>query len=159
LTQKTNQFNLTTRRYSGQDIERLSATPGWAIYSVRARDRFGDSGIVGVAILHAASGEAEIDTLLLSCRVIGRGIETALLAFLVDECRAGAVRQLQGWFYPTAKNSPAAEFYMKHGFAKAAEKPLGTLWTLAVADARIECPAWIALNAGKEAPLANYAHS
>ena len=81
LTQKTNQFNLTTRRYSEEQLSRMQP-PEWGIFTLAAKDRFGDNGIVGVAILRLEGDVAEIDTLLLSCRVIGRTIETAFLAAL-----------------------------------------------------------------------------
>ncbi|MGH9645194.1 MAG: HAD-IIIC family phosphatase, partial [Bryobacteraceae bacterium] len=77
LTQKTNQFNLTTKRYTEQEIERLAAIPGWFVYSATVRDRFGDNGIVGVLIVSKTGHVLELDTLLLSCRVIGRTVETA----------------------------------------------------------------------------------
>ena len=96
LTQKTNQFNLTTRRYSEQKIAELAASSHWSVYSIRVKDRFGDNGIVGVMITHDAGKVCEIDTFLLSCRVIGRTIETALLSFMVDSARARGMEQLQG---------------------------------------------------------------
>ena len=80
LTQKTNQFNLTTRRYSEQQIMTITTDPAWRVYTIRARDRFGDNGLIGVAITRTQEETCEIDTLLLSCRVIGRTVETALLA-------------------------------------------------------------------------------
>src|ERR1035437_9609104 len=80
LTQKTNQFNLTTRRYTEPQIAEMAKQPEWHIFSIRVRDRFGDHGLVGVAIAHDEGEQCEVDTFLLSCRVIGRTVETALLA-------------------------------------------------------------------------------
>ena len=82
LTNKTNQFNLTTRRYTEQQISQMASSPGWHCFSVRLYDRFGDNGLVGVAITHQQGTTCEIDTLLLSCRVIGRTVESAFLCFL-----------------------------------------------------------------------------
>jgi FkbH-like protein len=158
LTQKTNQFNLTTRRYSEQEIQALAGKPGWTVYAARARDRFGDNGVIGIAILRAEGPTAEIDTFLLSCRVIGRGIETALLAHVVAECRAGGVVYLEGRFRPTAKNAPAAGFYRDHGFQPETTGETGALWRIAVAQANIECPGWIKLKSEKPRTLAQYVH-
>src|SRR6185295_1366406 len=74
LTNKTNQFNLTTRRYSEQQVKDMAADPNYGVYWLRLRDRFGDNGIIGVGISHLRGDAVEIDTFLLSCRVIGRGI-------------------------------------------------------------------------------------
>jgi FkbH-like protein len=145
LTQKTNQFNLTTRRYSEQQLLALAEAPGSSIYGIRAEDRFGDAGIVGLAILKQMDETAEIDTLLLSCRVIGRTIETALLSFLVNEGRAAGARKLQGWFLPTKKNAPAASFYSKHEFTCIEENGSGSLWSLDIECSQVSCPEWISV--------------
>jgi FkbH-like protein len=82
LTQKTNQFNVTTRRSSEADVSRRAADPTWIVTTVGVRDRFGDNGIVGVIMAKQAGDVVDIDTFLLSCRVIGRSVETAMLAHL-----------------------------------------------------------------------------
>src|SRR5579883_170720 len=164
LTQKTNQFNVTTRRYSEQALAAMAETPGWDVYTVRVKDRFGDNGLVGVMITRpwpggadAEAGGCEIDTFLLSCRVISRTVESAMLAFLVEECRARGLAKLSGWFLPTAKNAPAADIYRKHGFEIAGTSGAGTHWTLDLARAAVACPEWIELSvvprAGHGAPL------
>lgn len=146
LTQKTNQFNLTTRRYSEQQIAEMAATPDWSVHSVRVKDQFGDNGIVGVLMTHDTGEVREIDIFLLSCRVIGRTIETALLSFLVESARARDMKQLQGWFLPTKKNAPAREFYPAHNFRCLQEQNEGTFWALDLVDAQIACPEWIRLT-------------
>lgn len=146
LTNKTNQFNLTTRRYTEQQISDLTASPGWECFSLRVRDRFGDNGLVGVAITHLNGDTCEIDTLLLSCRVIGRTIETAFLAFLAERARVQGARVLQGWFLPTKKNAPARDFYWAHGFAAADQNGDGTLWTLDLAANPLPTPEWVRLR-------------
>lgn len=116
LLTKTNQFNLTTRRYSASEIERFASAPSGQAIAVRVRDRFGDSGVVGLALARVEGETCVIDSLLLSCRVIGRGIESALLAQIAaGAIRAGA-RRLIGEFIPTKKNQPCASFYADHGF-------------------------------------------
>jgi FkbH-like protein len=117
LTQKTNQFNVTTRRYTEGDVRRLAETPRTDVFAVRVRDRLGDSGVVGVVIARYEDERAVIDSFLLSCRVIGRGVEGALLAHLGDRARAAGCRVLAGEFIPTSKNAPARDFFSRHGFA------------------------------------------
>ena len=117
LTQKTNQFNLTTRRYSEEDIRALVASRSADVLCLRLRDRLGDSGLVGVAIVRrgaangAASATAEIDTFLLSCRVLGRGVEDALLAAAVAAARRHGPAAIGAAFVPTRKNAQVARFY------------------------------------------------
>ena len=101
LTQKTNQFNLTTRRYTEQEIEAMAASPDWSVWTLKVRDRFADNGLVGVAILRHAGESDQIDTLLMSCRVIGRTVETAFLAHLLRQAEARGAPRLEGWFLPT----------------------------------------------------------
>lgn len=146
LTQKTNQFNLTTRRYSEQQIADMAQRPGWEIYSVRVRDRFGDQGLVGVAITHIEGRSCEIDTFLLSCRVIGRTVETAFLSE-VSRCAAeNGANRLQGWFLPTKKNAPAKNFYPAHGFQMEKETAEGSCWTFDLEGDKIACPDWVTLK-------------
>ena len=127
LTQKTNQFNLTTRRYSEQRLAVLAETAGWQVYTVRVEDRFGDNGLVGVVITQTAGETCEIEAFLLSCRVISRTVETAMLSFVAAESRARGLAGLRGWFLPTAKNAPAAECYRRHGFQLMSETEGGEL--------------------------------
>ncbi len=157
LTQKTNQFNLTTRRYREQQLSELLEIPGWDLYTVRVRDRFGDNGLVGVMLTRTADSACEIDTFLLSCRVISRTVETAMLAFLVEECRMRGVANLEGYFRPTPKNGPAADFYPRHGFECRSTGEEGALWTLDVGRTKIECPAWIRMIRSGRTALREYA--
>ncbi len=118
LTQKTNQFNTTTKRYSEQQIQAMEQN-AHRVYSLRVKDRYADNGLVGVAILAEKGEVCEIDTLLLSCRVIGRTVETAFLSKLAEEARTAGATRLEGWFLPTKKNAPAKDFYAQHGFEAA----------------------------------------
>ncbi len=143
LTQKTNQFNLTTRRFTEAEITGLAAGPATRVYQVGVADRFGDSGLVGVAVTRDEGDACEIEALLLSCRVIGRTVETAMLAGLAGAARDRGLRRLRGWFRPTPKNAPASSFYPAHGFTAVEEREDGTLWELDLRAARIERPEWI----------------
>ncbi len=118
LTQKTNQMNMTTRRYTEAQIDALASDPARAVLSVSARDRFGDHGIIGVMLLEFRPGECVIDTFLLSCRVIGRGIEQVMLAFVADVARGRGTPRLIGEFVQTARNAPASGVYEKCGFVR-----------------------------------------
>lgn len=146
LTNKTNQFNLTTRRRSEQEVAELAASPGWDCFSLRVRDRFGDNGLVGVAITHCEGDCCEIDTLLLSCRVIGRTVETAFLSFLAGHARGRGASRLQGWFRPTKKNQPARDFYPSHGFVRDRQDGDATSWSLELSQSMPSCPDWIRLQ-------------
>jgi FkbH-like protein len=143
LTQKTNQFNLTTRRYTEQQIAGMAASPAWRVWSLRVKDRYADNGLVGVAIARAEGEVCEIESFLMSCRVIGRTLETALLAHVAADARARGAKTLQGWFLPTKKNAPAAEFYAGHGFEVAERTAEGVLWRLDLQEKEIRTPEWI----------------
>ena len=147
LTQKTNQFNLTTRRYNEQQIAEMAASSAWNVYSIRVKDRFGDNGIVGVAITHDSEGACEINTLLLSCRVVGRTVETALVAFLLDQARTRNMKQIRGWFLPTKKNDLSKDFYALHGFQCLTVEDGKSLWSLDLEDTDMRCPEWIKVTA------------
>ena len=151
LTQKTNQFNLTTKRYSEQEIAAMAAKPGWSVYTVAVRDRFGDNGITGVAITHERSATHEIDTFLLSCRVIGRTVETALLAYLAEKAKHGGAATLAGELIQTKKNAPARDFYRAHGFRCVAESGASSRWELDLAGGtQIQTPPWLEVKIVQE---------
>jgi FkbH-like protein len=122
LLAKTNQFNLTTRRHSASELAHMIEGGAIALW-LRLADRFGDHGLVGVAIAQPTGGDWRIDTLLLSCRVIGRGAETALLAELTASIRArgGESGELVGEYVPSARNGQVRDFYPKHGFMPCGE--------------------------------------
>ena len=140
LLAKTNQFNLTTRRHSAAEIQAMIDAGAVALW-LRLADRFGDHGLVGVAIAQAEAGAARIDTFLLSCRVLGRGAEVALLADLALRMSARA-EVLIGEFLPTAKNAQVAEFYPRHGFALVGEGR----WQMALPPASLAKPDFIELR-------------
>jgi len=144
LTQKTNQLNTTTRRYSESEVNAMAQDPAWSLFGVKIIDRFGDNGIVGVVFLRLEKPEVIIDTFLLSCRVIGRTVETMMLS---QVCRIGIAAgcvKVTGWFLPTKKNEPAARIYSSNGFMKTRETPDGSLWELHLSKS-IQNPAWISL--------------
>jgi len=138
LSQKTNQFNLTTRRYSEAQIRAFLEDANVLVYSVRLRDKFGDSGLIGVAIVVFDGTRAKIDSFLLSCRVIARGVEDAVLAAILEDCKTRGAAVVEGSFFPTAKNAMAADFYAKRGFTKINETDFERI----IDHQPIEFPAW-----------------
>ena len=146
LTQKTNQFNLTTRRYTETQITGMANDPAWRVLSIKVRDRYADNGLVGVAITCDRDGACEIDTFLLSCRVIGRTVETALLAYLCEQARSRGCHLVEGWFLPTKKNTPAKDFYASHNFAVLESAVKGIRYGLDLTKSTVETSPWIELR-------------
>ncbi len=130
LTQKTNQFNLTTRRYSEQQISEMMNRDDYEIITLSLYDRFGDNGLVGVAIIQYFMDKAIIDTFLLSCRVIGRKAETALLAYIIEQAVKKGKESVEGWYLRTAKNEPARDFYPQHEFSAVEKNANNIRWQL-----------------------------
>jgi FkbH-like protein len=145
LVNKTNQFNLTTRRTTEEEVAALIADPRALTLQVRLRDRFGDNGIVSVVIgrFETASTDLRIDTWLMSCRVLGRGLEQAMLNLIAAEAKRLGARRLIGEYRPTAKNAMVRELYARLGFDRAAELEGGvTRWTMPL-DGDQERPSFI----------------
>ena len=116
LTQRTNQFNLTTKRYSESDIKNFAESENCEVWNISLKDRFGESGIIGVAIINSNDNFAEIDSLLISCRVIGRGVEDILLKHCIERSKIQGKKKIYGYYIKTKKNSPVSGFYEKRGF-------------------------------------------
>jgi FkbH-like protein len=142
LVQKTNQFNMTTKRYSEEEVMAFAKNEAFIVLSVAVADKFGDQGIVGVVILEKSVESWRIDTFLLSCRVIGRLVEEAILAYILKLMRADHIPKLIGEFIPTKKNIPAQDFYLKQSFTM--EKTVGDVqyWVYPV-ERFLESPDYI----------------
>lgn len=110
LTQRTNQFNFTTVRRSEGEIQQLSQVGKFECLVVEVRDRFGDYGLVGVIIFEAESDAIKVDTFLLSCRVLGRGVEHRMLSRLAEVAQARGLSRVDVSYIPTQKNQPALNF-------------------------------------------------
>lgn len=151
LTQKTNQLNVTTRRYTESQLATLVANPDWILMTVGLADRFGDNGIIGVMLATVGSQALDIDTFLLSCRVIGRGVETAMLAHLCDTAEQRRLPALTGQLIPTAKNLPVRDLFERHGFAKVEEDATAaSVWRLELPLQRVHWPDWFRVVPGGE---------
>jgi len=116
LTQKTNQFNMTTKRYQDEDIRRFSEDKDIFMFSVKVEDKFGDNGLVGLAIVKKDKEIWLIDSFLLSCRVIARRVEETMLSYIFEEAVKEGVKTIIGSFISTHRNNPAKEFYKSNGF-------------------------------------------
>ena len=121
MTQKTNQFNLTTKRYTENDLNTMLAE-GAKIWCLSVYDKFGDSGITGAVIIK----NNEIDEFLLSCRILGKGIEKEFIAQILSKLKKIGISDLNAVYIPTAKNAQVKDFYENKGFKLMAEKSDGT---------------------------------
>jgi FkbH-like protein len=124
LTLKTNQFNLTTRRYQEEDVETLAQDHTKLIGCAQTQDKFGDNGITGVYIVDKNHMDKEwfIDTFLLSCRVMGRGIEDAMMGYILSKAKEEGVIKVKAEFIPTKKNKPCEQLLPNFGFKKEGEQ-------------------------------------
>ena len=116
LTNKSNQFNLTTRRYNEDEIQNVSTSPDHICICGRLLDKFGDNGIVSVVIGKCRHKELDIELWLMSCRVLKRDMELAMLDELVRRAREKGITRINGYYYKTHKNSMVAELYGSFGF-------------------------------------------
>ncbi len=118
LTQRTNQFNLTTRRYTDADIAAMAKNQNWRIYVLGLKDKFGDNGTVGLALVEIQPKQWRVDTFLMSCRVIGRQVEDALVDRICQDAAKTGCESISAEYIPTAKNNLVAGFWDKMGFEK-----------------------------------------
>lgn len=118
LVAKTNQFNLTTRRHTTEVLRRFADDPMVVTVSLQLQDRFGDHGTVGVAIAPISDQLASIDTLLMSCRVIGRDVEASLISSVAELARKHGAVSLRGQYLASGRNDLVADLYDRLGFAQ-----------------------------------------
>lgn len=121
LCQRTNQFNLTSRRHTRDHLAVCLGSPSHRLLMLKLADRLGDYGTVGFCMVAIDGSEAVIDTFLMSCRVLGRGVETAFLAVCAGRATETGANTIRGSFVPSRKNAQVADFYPRHGFV-----PTGT---------------------------------
>lgn len=159
LINKSNQFNLTTRRYSENEVARFETDPNKFCLQVRLVDRFGDNGMISVVIFDRAEEEWRCDTWLMSCRVLGRRVEELVLAHIAEAARSAGARRLVGVYLPTKKNSLVADHFAKLGFSKISDLPEeGTEWALDLAGYQVPTlPILVILNNSESVlqPLTN----
>ncbi len=130
LTNKSNQFNVTTRRYTDAEMEAVYASDSHIRLYGRLTDKFGDNGVVSVVIGNIKESELHIDLWLMSCRVLKREMEYAMLDRLVEESLKKGITKIYGYYYPTAKNSMVKELFGDFGFTKISDTDGNTVWEL-----------------------------
>ena len=135
LTNKSNQFNLTTKRYTQAEIEAAARDENRVTLYGKLSDRFGDNGVVSVVIGSRRGDALDLDLWIMSCRVLKRDMEYAMMDALAEKCRGASIHTVFGYYYPTAKNGMVKEFYGQLGFTKIAEDAAGnTTWRLDLGD-------------------------
>lgn len=133
LINKTNQFNLTTKRFTQSEIENISKDKNYITFFGKLEDRFGDNGIVSLIIGKVRSDELDIILFLMSCRVLKRDMENAMMDELVKCAKEKGINKIFGYYFPTQKNSMVKDFYKDEGFTKVSEDSDGkTTWMLDV---------------------------
>ena len=131
LTNKSNQFNLTTHRYTQSEIEEVANDKNYITLYGKLEDTFGDNGVVTVVIGHIEEKILHIDLWLMSCRVLKRDMEFAMMDSLVKKAKEIGITSIKGYYYPTPKNGMVKEFYGLQGFTKENEDEQGnSIWNL-----------------------------
>jgi FkbH-like protein len=138
LTNKSNQFNLTTKRYSQSEIEEVAADSDHITLYGKLGDKFGDNGVVSVVIGRIDGenrDELHMELWIMSCRVLKRDMEFAMMDELVEKAKEAGVRKIVGYYYPTAKNLMVKDFYGVQGFTKVSEDEEGnSVWEYEIND-------------------------
>lgn len=141
LIGKSNQFHLTGTRYSEAELAALAARPGWFVRHVRLADRFGDNGLIAVLVAQRSDTVLQIDTWVMSCRVLGRTVEEFITNELQAIARENGCDRLAGRYVRSPKNGLVAGLYDRLGFACTGETATATEWTIDIA--RPEWKTWV----------------
>ncbi len=147
MTNRTNQFNMHTIRCSEDDLRRFMASDEHKVFTVALQDRFGDNGVVGLAVVFPGPEQWVLHMFLMSCRVLGRTVEQTFAGWIAQQARAAGARRLLAEFRPTAKNQPFAGFYQERGFVQAPAEGDIQRWTWELEGADTDAPEWIELAA------------
>ncbi|MCM1232532.1 MAG: HAD-IIIC family phosphatase [Ruminococcus flavefaciens] len=149
LTNKSNQYNLTTKRYSQADISKIAEDSRYITLYGQLEDKFGDNGIVALSIGRIEGSECHIDLWLMSCRVLKRDMEYAMMDTFVKICRERKIEKVLGYYYPTQKNSMVRDFYEKMGYSLLEESEEGALvWLLKPGNEYINKNKYIKIEEG-----------
>ena len=143
LAMKSNQFNVTTRRYTQAQMLDVMRNPDAAVYSFEVSDRFGDAGLTGVVIVFYADAVATVDTFLMSCRVIGRGIEAAVWSHVLSAAERRGATGVRAEYVPTARNALVADFFDRMGLTPSAGAGPARCYQGELATIPRAAPAWI----------------
>lgn len=135
LTNKSNQFNLTTLRCTETDINRIAEDPNWITFSAKLIDKFTDNGIVSIVAGEINDNNLHLRLWLMSCRVLKRTLEYTLMNEVVNRSRERRLDSIIGYYYPTAKNKMVNDFYGEMGFIKIDEDEAGnSIWKIKLSD-------------------------
>jgi FkbH-like protein len=152
LTQKTNQFNLTTRRYSDVEIARLLRSSDWEVFYCSCKDKFADEGLIGSAFVRKENNGSiwTVDSFLMSCRALGRGVEQAFLSWICSKAYEESAQVVRGVFIPTKKNQQVENFFHDQGFRAIEAKRDHSLWEMSLPPPSTMWPRWITLKTDLE---------
>lgn len=123
LINKTNQFNLTSKRYTEEQVRSMMTSPDWWCRWFRLADRFGDYGLVGVMLVHKGQSAWDVDTWLLSCRALGKQMEQFMCLTMLQAARSAGASEVHGHYIPTARNAQVQDIYPRLGFTEIANEP------------------------------------
>jgi len=137
LINKTNQFNLTTRRYTQVQVEQMAGSDRHITLYGRLQDTFGDNGLVAIVAGEIKKSELHLDLWLMSCRVLKRGMEQAMFEELCQAARRQKINKLVGYYFPTAKNAMVKDLYSELGFKPVKADGEGSLWEFDVIADRL----------------------
>ncbi len=150
LTQKTNQFNMTTKRYSEEEIKSFANDKAKEVFCINVNDKFGDSGITGAIIIKEDKNAPvwEIDTFLLSCRILGKNIEKAFFSEIIKMAKQKGVKKITGEFINSSKNLPAKDFYKENNFKRSSKDSKNRTWILELENLEYKSPKYIKIANG-----------
>ena len=149
MTQKTNQFNLTTKRYTETNIQNFIEDKNKTVLAISVSDKFGDNGIVGLVILQYQKDLAFIDTLLMSCRVLGRNIEYRFMDIIIDILKSKGITKIESNYLKTLKNEQVSDLYDRYGFEIVEKIDKKTRYKMVVKDYKNKNLDYIGVKSGK----------
>ena len=138
LTNKTNQFNLTTKRYTMTEIENMSNSSEYITLYGRLVDKFGDNGLVSVIVGNIQGYDLHINLWLMSCRVLKRDFEVAMFQELLKQASSRSIKNIYGYYYETKKNAMVKDLYCKLGFTEVSNNGNDKVWVLDINEYRIQ---------------------
>lgn len=146
MTNRTNQFNMMTVRCDEAQVRALMEEAGVQVFTARLHDRFGDNGLVGLAVVRQEDKAAVIEQFLFSCRVLGRTVEKNFLAWIAGQSQRNGATHLIGCYRPTAKNKPFGNFYAEMGFARHDDSDDVSRWRLSLYEGGLPIDDWISIE-------------
>jgi len=134
LTNKSNQFNLTTKRFSGEEIAKAATDSSRLTFYGKLEDKFGDNGVVTIAIGRIENAVLHMELWLMSCRVLKRDMEYALLDEIIRKSKEKGIQKIQGYYFKTAKNAMVKEFYKTMGFTLVSQSEEDSVWEYVIPE-------------------------